>query len=108
MSTGSSAGWRSLGCAAALGAVVALPIGVFIGASGWQDGAAPSSGAQNVGGGGSGVRDVYSPQVLNDPYVIEQQRRVAEALELSCRQSGSHCEEARQARLRISETESKR
>ena len=108
MSTGRFAGWRSLGCAAALGALVALPIGVFVGASGWGDGATPSSGAQSVGGNGPAVRDVYSPQVLSDPCVIEQQRRVAEALELSCRQSGSHCEEARQARLRISEAENER
>jgi hypothetical protein len=52
---------------------------------------------------GSGGRNVYSPNVLSDPYVIEQHKRIAEALDNSCRQSNLHCDEARQARQRIRE-----
>ena len=53
--------------------------------------------------GRRGVRDVYSPSVLDDPYVIEQQLRVVEALELSCRQLGERCQEAQRARERVEE-----
>lgn len=48
-------------------------------------------------------RDMYSPAVLNDPYVVDQQVKVVEALERSCRELREHCEEARAARQRIEE-----
>jgi hypothetical protein len=48
-------------------------------------------------------RDVYSPRVATDPYVIEQQRQVLRALEASCLQSKQHCAEAEQARRRLEE-----
>jgi hypothetical protein len=37
--------------------------------------------------------------------VIDQQRRVVEALETNCRHFHSHCTEAQQARLRLNEAE---
>ncbi len=49
------------------------------------------------------VLDVYSSGVLDDPYVIEQQLQVVEALELSCRQYGKRCAEAQKARERVEE-----
>jgi hypothetical protein len=57
---------------------------------------------------GPAGRDVYSPRVIGDPYVIEQQRKVLEALEVSCRRFKRHCAEAEQARLRIEEAEARR
>ena len=91
-----------MGCAAAVGAAIALPAGIFAGRYGARssetashDGAAPVSGRR--------TRDIYAPDFRSDPYVIEQQRRVAEALEQSCRSSKLHCKEAEQARLRVEE-----
>jgi hypothetical protein len=43
-----------------------------------------------------------------DPFVIDQQRRVLEALQASCRNFKSHCTEAEQARLRIQEAKAGR
>jgi hypothetical protein len=93
-----------IGCAAIVGAAVALPVGIYIGSSGGESQRSPAGASP----GSSGSRNVYSPSVLSDPHVIDQQRRVVEALELSCRQSNAYCEEARQARLRIMEAEASR
>lgn len=99
---------RWLGCAALLGALVAFPAGMMLGGGG----AGSDQGAERDAGRAGGaprskppraVRDFYSPSVLNDPYVIEQQLRVVEALELSCRQFGARCAEARKARERVEE-----
>jgi hypothetical protein len=49
------------------------------------------------------VRNFYSPDLATDPYVIEQQRKVVEALELACRLEGKRCREAGQARRHIGE-----
>jgi len=48
-------------------------------------------------------RKVYSPKIIKDPYVLRQQRKVVEALEVECRHFGTHCAEAEQARRRINE-----
>ena len=92
-----------------MGALIAFPLGMMVGAgesqapdrrdSRREDRPAPPA---------APARDSWSPRIANDPYVIEQQRRVVEALELSCRQFKSHCAEARQARLRIEEAEASR
>jgi hypothetical protein len=98
-----------MGCAALVGAAVAFPLGLIAGADEppraalkGETGVDPSSGQRRAG------RNPYSPRVASDPYVIEQQRRVLEALETSCRGFKSHCAEARQARLRIEEAEGSR
>ena len=94
-----------LGCAALLGAAIAFPAGMMLGGRG----AGPEGAAERGGGDAPRtepkrtVRDFYSPSILDDPYVIEQQLRVVEALELSCRQYGERCAEARKARDRVEE-----
>ena len=94
-----------LGCAALLGAAIAFPAGMMLGGRG----ADPKQAAERGAGDASrakpeqAVRDFYSPSILDDPYVIEQQLRVVEALELSCRQYGERCAEARKARERVEE-----
>ena len=52
--------------------------------------------------------NVYSPNIATDPYVIEEQRRVAQALRLSCEQFKTHCREAEQARRLVAEAEARR
>jgi hypothetical protein len=101
--------WRVIGCAALVGASVAFPVGLMVGADEpphaavkGESGRIPASGRGQVG------RNPYSPKVTSDPYVIEQQRRVLQALEASCRGFKTHCEEAGQARLRIEEAEGNR
>ncbi len=54
------------------------------------------------------TRNVYSPEVATDPYVIEEQRRVAQALRLSCEHFKTHCKEAEQAQRFITAAEAQR
>ena len=97
--------WRAIGCAAAVGAAVAFPAGLMLAgrdAPRQQEGKAarPYAPAARK----AEARDFYSPNVSADPYVLDQQRRVVEALELECRQFKKHCAEAGQARQRIEES----
>jgi hypothetical protein len=92
--------WRRLGCAAALGAIVAFPAGLAFSA---REAAPPhaAAAAQAPGGpsgGRTAGRNPYSPDVLGDPHVVDQHRRTVEAMELSCRQTGELCAEAERAR----------
>ncbi len=73
------------------------------GGAGRQQAAERAAGDAPRGAGKRAVRDFYSPSVLDDPYVVEQQLRVVEALELSCRQFGERCSDARKARERVEE-----
>jgi hypothetical protein len=89
--------WRKLGCAALTGAVLAFPAGLIV--AGRQ--AAPETGsvATRTGDGRKAAgRNVYSPNLIKDPYVLRQQREVVEALERECRNFRTHCVEAEQAR----------
>ena len=89
--------WRKLGCAALSGAVLAFPVGLIVG----ERQAAPESGsvATKMDDGSEGnFRKVYSPNIFKDPYVLRQQRKVVESLEVECRHFGTHCAEAGQAR----------
>jgi hypothetical protein len=54
------------------------------------------------------TRNFYSPNVLSDPYVLQQHREIVEALEISCRKTGEHCAEAKQARRYLDEREATR
>ena len=54
------------------------------------------------------TRNVYSPKVATDPYVIDEQRRVAQALRLSCEQFKTHCKEAEQAQRFIAAAEARK
>lgn len=109
MIAGGKRDWRTLGCAALLGASIAFPVGLMVGGRGGSgpqaEGPArpaPSGGETRTG------RNPYSPRIASDPYVIEQQRKVLRALEAGCRQLKQNCAEAEQARLRIEEAEAKR
>ena len=102
MSTNRSNDWRILGCAVALAVAIALPAGIFIGRYGSHE--SDDGAADRVGSAGARARDPYSPNFRSDPYVIEQQRRVVEALEKSCEETKQHCTEAIEARRRVEET----
>ena len=90
--------WQSLGCAVIIGAAVAFPAGVmFAGHEAHQE--KPGSAlAISRPPNKPFARNVYSPSVLKDPYVLDQHRRVVEALEAQCRKTSEHCAEAVQAR----------
>lgn len=44
------------------------------------------------------VRNVFSPSVVTDPYVLDEQRKVVEALERSCEHQRRNCDTAQSAR----------
>jgi hypothetical protein len=46
-------------------------------------------------------RQVYSPIIANDPYVIDQWEKSIQALEAACAKRGEFCVEARQARRSV-------
>jgi hypothetical protein len=98
-----------MGCAALLAASIAFPPGIVLGGN---EPSPPTRGKPSrpapTAGGTPAARNVYSPRIATDPYVIEQQRRVLQALEARCRQSGRLCREAEQARLRIEEADTGR
>ena len=52
-------------------------------------------------------RAVFSPDVRGDPYVLDHLRQQVEALEAHCRRTGEMCPEARGARLRLEELQSR-
>ena len=98
---------RLLSCT---GALIALSLELIIGCSP----GAPDSSTSARGNSASTTyqelrtRNVYSPNIATDPYVIEEQRRVAQALRLSCEQFKTHCREAEQARRLVAEAEARR
>jgi hypothetical protein len=98
-----------MGCAALLGASIAFPLGILVGGYDPPRQAPRGPGRPAPTGGQVPTsRNVYSPRIASDPYVIAQQREVLRALESSCRQFDRHCEEAGQARLRLEEAEAGR
>jgi hypothetical protein len=90
--------WRRLGCAALLGAIIAFPTGVLFSGRARVDQKTTDSKATSAPAGRAEARKPYSPDVLGDPYVVRQHREIVEALEMSCRQTGENCAEAKQAR----------
>ncbi|HWV60853.1 MAG TPA: hypothetical protein VN034_09375 [Sphingopyxis sp.] len=46
-------------------------------------------------------RQVYSPIIAKDPYVVDQWEKSIQALEAACAKRGEYCEEARQARRSV-------
>jgi len=46
-------------------------------------------------------RQVYSPIIANDPYIIDQWEKSIQALEAACAKRGEFCVEARQARRSV-------
>ena len=53
-------------------------------------------------------RNPYSPEVASDPYVLDQQRAVADALRRSCEATGEHCALANGAERYIDEHDARR
>ncbi len=93
--------WRLAGCAGLLGAMFAFPAGIMFAGDRFQNDRPAASAAKGAPAPRRAARDFYSPDVLKDPYVVEQQIRTVEALELSCRQLKELCREAKQARQRM-------
>jgi hypothetical protein len=56
----------------------------------------------------SEARIPYSPNVLSDPYVLQQHQEIVESLETACRKTGENCLEARQARRYLRDREAAR
>ena len=95
--------WGALGCAAFVGAAVAFPAGViFAGRDSIRKSDGPEARRDDPSPKAS-FRNVYSPQIHNDPYVEHQWQKGVEALEAECRHSGKRCTEARAARRWLSE-----
>jgi hypothetical protein len=98
--------WRGIGCAAILAASIAFPMGLLVGRD--------EPARESVAGASRPVparteappaRNFYSPTIAGDPYVIDEQRKVLRALELSCLRLKQHCAEAGQARRLIEQSE---
>lgn len=87
-----------LGCALFVGMALAFPVGLMVaGGGGKADRPAPRNTTLPE------HRDMFSPRVFDDPYVLEQQRRNVAALEAHCRDTGELCPEAGQARRWLDE-----
>ena len=98
--------WQRLGCAAFVGAIVAFPAGMLL--SGRDAGQVVASDSKTTAAPPrpkSETRKAYSPNVLGDPYVLQQHQAIVEALEASCHKTGEHCSEAIQARRYLRERE---
>ena len=88
-----------LGCAAAIGALIALPVGYGLGRHSPQPSATSAeSGSAVSSTKNQKVRNVFSPNILGDPAVGDQHRKIVEELELACAQQRLHCEDAATAR----------
>ncbi len=92
--------WRLAACAGLLGAIFAFPAGIMF-AGDPNEQTVPTPAQRPAAAPHAPARDFYSPDILSDPYVLEQQLRTVEALELSCRRFNERCPEARQARQRV-------
>ena len=97
--------WQRLGCAAFLGAVIAFPAGVLFSGREPVQQQPTGSKATSATAGEARARKPYSPNVLGDPYVLQQHRQIVEDLEMACRQTGENCAEAKQARRYLRERE---
>jgi len=85
-----------IGCVMLLTAAVAFPAGLWVAGTGRED--ATTSQVPAPRRSGSPVRNPYSATIRNDPFVLDRQRELVEALERACRQPGTQCPEARGAR----------
>jgi hypothetical protein len=85
-----------LGCAAAIGAVLALPVGYVLGRHSPQPSAESASEVSSTKS--QRMPNVFSPNILSDPAVRDQHQKIVESLELACAQQRLYCEEAASAR----------
>ena len=90
--------------AAAEGLFVSLALGLMLpGCEAAPDRRPVAVEMNNADGRKAQSRNLYSPRITNDPYVVSQQRAVVEALEAECRHDGAHCAEAQAARRWMNE-----
>jgi len=89
---------RGLAWAAVIGAAVAFPAGMmFSGREAVREKAAPTA-PRDRRAPQADARNFYSPDIAGDPYVLDRQEKVVEALETQCRHAGERCGEAKEAR----------
>jgi hypothetical protein len=85
-----------LGGALALGMAIAFPAGVMVAGHGTPE-SGPRAEAAGPAERAEG-RQMYSPDIRDDPHFRAQQRRNVEALEAYCSETGELCAEAEGAR----------
>lgn len=95
--------WPLVGCTALLTAAVALPAGIWIARATMS---VPANAPDMAGRATSrpteaAGRNPYSAEILNDPYVIDRQLAVVEAMERDCARFSNGCAEAKAARAYI-------
>jgi hypothetical protein len=83
-------------CAAAIGALTALPAGYLLG----RHSPAPSAGQlkEAVSTNNETMPNLYAPNILSDPAVRNQHQKIVESLERACAQQKLYCAEAASAR----------
>lgn len=93
-----------LGASIFLGAVLCFLLGAVFAsnqsskeAQGPRNGHAPGLGGAPVG------RQVFSPSIKNDPFVVSEWNKTVESLERQCKEYGQFCVEARKARASMDE-----
>ena len=89
-------GAAQLGCAAAIGALLALPAGYVLGRH------SPESAAEQredvISTKGERMPNLFAPNILSDPAVRNQHQKIVESLELACAHQRLYCKEAASAR----------
>ena len=83
-----------LGCAFLVGAALAFPAGLMFARHRMPDNARATAPVARD----PRLLNPYAPNILSDPYFLEQQRRGLEALDRNCRKAGTYCREAAQLR----------
>ena len=86
-----------MGCAAFVGAALAFPAGLMLGAREPGRAAPPNSLHANAPPAATSRR-FYSPDIHSDPFVRGQWQKLVEELEAQCRRTGERCKEAKAAR----------
>jgi hypothetical protein len=88
-------GAGQLGCAAAVGAVLALPAGYVLGRH-----SQPSAEQRKevISTKSEKMPNLFAPNILSDPAIRNQHQKIVESLELACVQQRLYCKEAASAR----------
>jgi hypothetical protein len=89
-------GAGQLDCAAAIGALLALPAGYVLG----RHSPRPSAELRKDVASTKSERmpNLFAPNILSDPAVRNQHQKIVESLELACAQQGLYCKEAASVR----------
>ena len=87
-----------IGCAVLLTAAVMFPAGLWVAGTLRPAATVPAAVPRPSAGAASAFRNPYSANVRGDPYVLEKQRALVEAMERACRTQRQGCAEAAGAR----------